>query len=360
MQLTGLADCCVPDTSAVDDRKRKGPSPNIGLQQRIPLKQLVYTPKCVTLTLIVLGIICITVGIICVLIEATVTAYPASGPYTYFDWEKYGKNAGGQMRCPCAENDYCEGQALGKVAPCLVQFNITEDMPGPIYFYYALTNFYQNNQRVVKSSSATMSRGEDLLKHATSGDGFSSCQPAESYMVNTSDFEQTEIYYYPCGLAAKSLFNDTFTLKVRGTGDIIAWTSKGIAYASSGGVRGRNQAMDVQWHRDNCYKLGGQDFDQSGYHEDLRKFSLVGNSKGRFDCWHNVSEEGYQVWKRPAARCVRVCVCGVVWCVCVCVCGVVWCVCVCVCVCVFACVCAFVCVFVCVYIHVYFVSDTGA
>jgi len=278
-------------------RKRKGPSPNIGLQQRIPLKQLVYTPKCVTLTLIVFGVICITVGIICVAIEATVTAWPTSGPYTYF--------GGNEMRCPCTENDlpndYCMGQARGKVAPCLVQFNITEDMSGPIYFYYTLTNFYQNNQRVVKSHSPAMSRGEGLVESAESGYGFPECVPEESYTSNKAGTD-VEIYYYPCGLMSRSLFNDTFTLKKRGTGEKIAWTSKGIAYASSGGINGRNQVMSVEWHRDNCYRLGGQDFDQSGYHEDLRAFSLEGNPNGRFDCWHNVSEEGYQVWTRPAAR----------------------------------------------------------
>jgi hypothetical protein len=50
-------------------KTRKGPSPNIGLQQRMPVKQLVYTPKCVILTFVIFGIIFIIIGIICALLQ---------------------------------------------------------------------------------------------------------------------------------------------------------------------------------------------------------------------------------------------------------------------------------------------------
>jgi hypothetical protein len=88
-------------------KKRKGPSPNIGLQQRIPVKQLVYTPKCVVSTLAIFGAVCLTVGIICIIIESTVTAYPASGPYVYFDPVNF---KGEEKRCPCAANDYLRAE----------------------------------------------------------------------------------------------------------------------------------------------------------------------------------------------------------------------------------------------------------
>ena len=294
-------------------KRRKGPSPNIGLQQRLPVKQLVYTPKCVVLTLAFFGVLCLAVGIICILIESTVTAYPASGPYVYFDpTDVAGRTSNPPSSCPCAAGDYCEGQEVGPVAPCRVDFELEEDMPGPIYFYYTLTNFYQNNQRVARSHSAQQVRadggGAGLVEKAESGEGFASSNPgcapasAEYYTEKVGD-QDVKIYYYPCGLLARSLFNDTFSLKIKSTGQVIDWTKKGIAYASSGGTQGRNVAMTVQWHKDNCYRLGGSSFDLSGFSEELRAFAAAGgNPKGRFDCWHNISDEEYQVWTRPSVR----------------------------------------------------------
>lgn len=34
---------------------------------------------------------------------------------------------------------------------CEIQFNLTEDFKGDVYFYYGLSNYYQNHRRYVKS-----------------------------------------------------------------------------------------------------------------------------------------------------------------------------------------------------------------
>jgi hypothetical protein len=169
-------------------RKRKGPSPNIALQQRLPVYQLVYTPKCVTLTFIVFGILLIVIGLICVSFEATVKAWPPSGPYTYFDRNLYDPaeaSKGGVTKvCPCAPGDSCPQQGRGPVAPCLVQFTIGEDISGPVYFYYALTKVYQNHQRLsdYRRNSVDMARGQDLETIAAEG-GFPNCWPFEKYVL---------------------------------------------------------------------------------------------------------------------------------------------------------------------------------
>jgi len=286
-------------------RKRKGPSPNILLQQRIPVKQLVYTPKCVAVTLLILGITCLAIGISCRAIEGSVSEYPPGGPYTYFDKKLLLAKDGVKKSCPCTDHDRCAGQSSGDVRPCLVTFEVPEDLKGPVYFYYTLTNFYQNNRRVAYSHSALQSRGEeDMAKWATDGTGFAGCAPYERYKTTVGK-EEVNIYYYPCGLLARSMFNDTFTLRKVGAmgNEVVPWEIKGIARASSGGVNGRNKPETHEWHRANCYRFPGGNKDQlamAGYHEAM--YGFTGTEKGRFDCWHNVSDEAYQVWTRPAAR----------------------------------------------------------
>ncbi len=41
----------------------------------------------------------------------------------------------------------------GNVKTCDVTITITEKMEKPVYFFYELTNFYQNHRRYIKSKS---------------------------------------------------------------------------------------------------------------------------------------------------------------------------------------------------------------
>jgi len=103
-----------------------------------------------------------------------------------------------------------------------ITINIDKDMEPPIYFYYKLTEFYQNHRRYVKSRSDAQLRG-DLTKKSYPG-----CEPMER------DPNTTKILY-PCGLIANSFFNDTFdlpTITHNGTIVPIKWIRKGIAWQS--------------------------------------------------------------------------------------------------------------------------------
>jgi hypothetical protein len=82
---------------------------------------------------------------------------------------------------------------------CILQFNIPNDISPPILFYYRLTNFYQNHRRYVKSVDIDQLKGNAKSAGAIdSGD----CTPLKL------DAEGKP--YYPCGLIANSMFNDTF------------------------------------------------------------------------------------------------------------------------------------------------------
>ncbi len=41
-----------------------------------------------------------------------------------------------------------------------ITFSIDQDVSGPVYVYYQLTNFYQNHRRYVKSRSAYQLQGQ--------------------------------------------------------------------------------------------------------------------------------------------------------------------------------------------------------
>jgi hypothetical protein len=95
---------------------------------------------------------------------------------------------------------------------CIIDIDIDEDMDSPIFFYYEIKNMYQNHRKYFKSRDILQLMGEDRSK----SDIRSNCEP-----VVTMD----DLGFYtkgltldddspanPCGLLAKSYFNDTFSL----------------------------------------------------------------------------------------------------------------------------------------------------
>jgi len=82
---------------------------------------------------------------------------------------------------------------------CVLQFDIPNDISPPILFYYRLTNFYQNHRRYVKSLDTDQLKGNAKSPSSIdSGD----CDPLQLAPNGKP--------YYPCGLIANSIFNDTF------------------------------------------------------------------------------------------------------------------------------------------------------
>lgn len=84
---------------------------------------------------------------------------------------------------------------------CILSFTIPEAIKPPILFYYRLTNFYQNHRRYVKSVDIDQLKGDvRSASDLSSGD----CSPLDND-------PETGLPYYPCGLIANSMFNDTFS-----------------------------------------------------------------------------------------------------------------------------------------------------
>ena len=114
--------------------------------------------------------------------------------------------------------------ACAKGLVCNVTLVAPAAMAAPVYFYYQLTNFYQNHRRYVKSRSDAQLRG-DLTADT------SSCDPLQT---------NAAMPIYPCGLIANSFFNDNFTACVTpASGSSVCtpltgsnWQKEGIAWAS--------------------------------------------------------------------------------------------------------------------------------
>jgi len=86
---------------------------------------------------------------------------------------------------------------------CTVQFDIPNDIGPPVYVYYRLTSFYQNHRRYVKSLDTDQLNGDYINNETIS---VSACSPLQLAPNGKA--------YYPCGLIANSIFNDTINSPV--------------------------------------------------------------------------------------------------------------------------------------------------
>lgn len=144
----------------------------------------------------------------------------------------------------------------------LVSFDIKTNMEPPIFLHYRLTNYFQSVRRYVKSRSDPMNRGE------LDRDSYGTCQP------DSAERNEKGQFYYPCGLVARSTFNDTFYLSLN-KGQPIEYTGKGIAWAS-----------DID-----------RKFKDIGSSLDSNKFTRVDSNNQTLP---SIDDEDFMVWMRTA------------------------------------------------------------
>lgn len=134
---------------------------------------------------------------------------------------------------------------------CNLPLTIESDIQAPIYVYYQLDNFYQNHRRYVKSRSNTQLMGNWLEV-----DQLDDCDPIKrnkdlgrDVALSGKDLVMDEPAF-PCGLVAKSFFNDTFTLYKLG-GQAINIDDTNIAWKSDVEYKFKNldkpDWKDLQW-----------------------------------------------------------------------------------------------------------------
>jgi hypothetical protein len=109
---------------------------------------------------------------------------------------------------------------------CTLQFSIPNDIGPHVYLYYRLTNFYQNHRRYVRSLDTDQLRGDARSNSSIDG---SPCDPLRLAPNGKA--------YYPCGLIANSIFNDTIlsprAVNLAGDArDTFRMTNQSIAWGS--------------------------------------------------------------------------------------------------------------------------------
>jgi len=231
-----------------DKKKSRRPANTAFRQQRLKAWQPILTPKTVLPLFFVIGIIFAPIGGLLYwassqvqeirldytdcLVEAPeyddFASMPSDKVHTAFRSSNKSVNARWAVRKD--QNVTVHSGANVTTDLCYLRFNIPESMGPPVFFYYYLTNFYQNHRRYVDSFDTDQLKGKARTWSQIKG---SKCDPLQGN-------ETVSKPYYPCGLIANSMFNDTFGSPVLqnppgGNEDEVepyAMTTQGIAWDS--------------------------------------------------------------------------------------------------------------------------------
>ena len=114
---------------------------------------------------------------------------------------------------------------------CTYEFTLPKIEP-PVYVYYEVKNFYQNHREYMKSRSYKQLMGKDLNKEeiseckgVTEGSDLYDHTYIDGTTINDTDIAN------PCGLVARSVFNDTMVM-TDSTGKEVKISTEGIAWKS--------------------------------------------------------------------------------------------------------------------------------
>lgn len=142
----------------------------------------------------------------------------------------------------------------GTKTNCVMTLNIPTDMQPPIYVFYEIHNFYQNHRRYIKSKDNSQLAGT-VIENSTA---ITSCDPI--YMnihlgrgSNLKSWDNSTVLpdygvANPCGLIARSVFNDTYNL-TDAAGNYINIDESGISWPQDKGTKFQRapNSNQIQW-----------------------------------------------------------------------------------------------------------------
>lgn len=177
----------MPDL-AKQPEKTNRPNPSAYWQQRLTSWDPVMTPSAIIGMLVVIGIIFLPVGI--------TMLFGANSLYNNkIQYGGTGTSAAFASSCSTSSSTNCD-----------VTFTIDADIDGPLYLYYEITNYYQNNIKYSSSVNWNQMMGQSVDQ----ADLGTKCDPATTVKDSTNNIDLT---LSPCGLIASSFFTDIFQFK---------------------------------------------------------------------------------------------------------------------------------------------------
>ncbi|RKP07507.1 transcription regulator [Thamnocephalis sphaerospora] len=238
-----------------DNDKSKRPANTAFKQQRLKAWQPILTPKTVLPTFFIIGILFAPIGGVLFYVSESVSeisidytkcesageafssipsdhftySFPSASRLQYMvpQYKKANVTIDDSNRLPGAKND-----AVSSATRCTISMEIPVDMKPPVYLYYRLDGFYQNHRKYVKSFDAAQLKGTARTY-------------SELYNGGCSDLAgpggDSQQVYYPCGLIANSIFNDTISLSLVKSNDTpnaanpaetLTFNDRGIAWPS--------------------------------------------------------------------------------------------------------------------------------
>ena len=137
---------------------------------------------------------------------------------------------------------------------CNISIEIEKDMPPTIMIYYELDGFYQNHRRYIKSKSDSQLNGKSFTLNEMKSS--QDCEPVVTNKemgfqlgdksITGKDLNLDDLAI-PCGLIAKSYFNDNFR-DWKLDGEDIFVNEKDIAWSADKQLKYKNtKEIDKQW-----------------------------------------------------------------------------------------------------------------
>ncbi|KAM6912445.1 cell cycle control protein 50B [Xenentodon cancila] len=184
-------------------------------QQRLPAWQPMLSAGIVIPGFVLLGLAFIGIG---------VTLFVTSQNIQVLEMDYTGVEDGS----PCSK---CSNPNV-KNCVCNLTFSTDTLFKGPVFFYYGLSNYFQNHRKYGVSKDYSQLSG-DLYYFKT---------PSDSCLPYVHDNNKPIV---PCGSIANSMFNDTFKLYqiVNGKEQLVPFDGKGIAWWTDHNIKYRNPSV---------------------------------------------------------------------------------------------------------------------
>lgn len=210
MAVTVVPQSAVTDIDSSSKLKKKKPKETAFNQQRLPAWKPIYTAGTVIPTFFLIGIAFVPIGIGMLWFSGSIKEKII--PYT---------------NCRNDEGKLCKDvivklRASDRDCFCNVPFEIENDWTDNVYIFYALTNFYQNHRRYIRSRNEDQLMGKFSLKateyddcepYSGCGNSAECCNGYNGTGEACGNILPNGTIYLPCGAIANSFFSDVITLK---------------------------------------------------------------------------------------------------------------------------------------------------